>query len=32
MFPIVDRSGNGYVTMDRVRQPYADRGKLNGYV
>lgn len=31
MFPLVDRFGTGYVTMDRVRQQYADPGKLNGY-
>jgi hypothetical protein len=24
MFPLVDRFGTGYVTMDQVRQPYAD--------
>ena len=31
MFPIVDRFGTGYVTMDQVRQRYADPGKFNGY-
>ena len=31
MFPIVDWFGTGYVTMDQVRQHYADRGKFNGY-
>jgi hypothetical protein len=30
MFPIVDRFGTGYVTMDQVRQHYADPGKFNG--
>jgi hypothetical protein len=28
MFPIVDRFGTGYVTMDQVRQHYADPGKV----
>jgi hypothetical protein len=31
MFPIVDRFGIGYVTMDQVRQHYAYPGKFNGY-
>jgi hypothetical protein len=31
MFPIVDRFGAGYVTMDQVRQHDADPGKFNGY-
>ena len=31
MFPIVDQFGTGYVTMDQVRQHYADPGKFNGY-
>jgi hypothetical protein len=33
MFPIVDRFGTGTdsVTMDQVRQHYADAGKINGY-
>ena len=31
MFPIVDRFGTGYVTMDQVRQHYADPGKFYGY-
>lgn len=31
MFPIVDRLGNGHVTMDQVRRHYADPGKSNGY-
>jgi len=30
MFPIVDRFGTGYVTMDQVRQHYADPGKFTG--
>ena len=28
---IVDRFGTGYVTMDQVRQHYADPEKFNGY-
>jgi len=31
MFLIVDRFGTGYVTMDQVRQHYADPGKFKGY-
>jgi hypothetical protein len=31
MFPIVDRFGTGYVTMDQVRHHYADAGKFTGY-
>jgi hypothetical protein len=31
MFPIIDRFGTGYVTMDQVRLHYADSGKFNGY-
>ena len=31
MFPIADRFGTGYVTMDPVRQHYADPGKSNGH-
>ncbi|WP_246289420.1 pyocin activator PrtN family protein [Rhizobium indigoferae] len=30
-FLIVDRFGTGYVTIDQVRQHYADPGKFNGY-
>jgi hypothetical protein len=31
MFPIFDRFGTGYVTMEQVRQHYADPGKFNGH-
>jgi hypothetical protein len=31
MFPIVDRFATGHVTMDQVRQHYADPGKFIGY-
>ncbi|WP_281024304.1 hypothetical protein [Rhizobium vallis] len=29
--PAHNRFGTGYVTMDQVRQHYADPGKFNGY-
>jgi hypothetical protein len=31
MSPIVDRFGTGSVTMDQVRQHYADAGKFTGH-
>ena len=31
VFPMIDRFGTGYVTMDHVRQYDADPGKFNGH-